>query len=188
MSWENFYLATFLVGFLLSALSVLGGALHVPHFHGHAHGHGFGKGGGRGGVSPFNFGTINAFLCWFGGTGYLLERYSNVWAYLALGISLMSGVGGGAIIFLFLWKLNKHDQPLDPADYDMIGVLGKVASPIRKGGTGELIYSRAGSRRCAAARSEDGVEIPRDSEVVVTRFEKGIVYVRRWDELSGEKL
>ena len=32
MSWENFYLATFLVGFLLSALSVLGGALHVPHW------------------------------------------------------------------------------------------------------------------------------------------------------------
>ena len=98
------------------------------------------------------------------------------------------GLGGAAIIFWFLWKLNKHEQPLDPADYDMIGVLGKVASPIRPGGTGELIYSRAGSRRCAAARSEDGTEIPRDSEVVVTRFEKGIVYVRRWDELNGEKL
>ncbi len=100
----------------------------------------------------------------------------------------MSGLGGAAIIFWFLWKLNKHEQPLDPADYDMIGVLGKVASPIRAEGTGELIYSRAGSRRCAAARSEDGSEMPRDTEVVVTRFEKGIVYVRRWDELNGEKL
>jgi hypothetical protein len=49
-----------------------------------------------------------------------------------------------------------------------------------------LIYSRAGSRRSAAARSEDGSDIPRDCEVVVTRFEKGIVYVRRWDELNGE--
>jgi hypothetical protein len=77
---------------------------------------------------------------------------------------------------------------LDPADYDMIGVLGKVASPIRPGRTGEMIYSRAGSRRCAAARSEDDSEMPRDTEVVVTKFEKGIVYVRRWDELNGEKL
>ncbi len=185
MSWETFYLAAFLAGFLLSALSFFAGAIHMPHFHGH--GHGLAKGGGRGGVSPLNFGTIAAFICWFGGTGYLLERYSNVWVYLALLISMSSGLGGATIIFWFLWKLNQQEQPLDPADYDMIGVLGKVASPIRKGGTGELIYSRAGSRRCAAARSEDGAEIPRDTEVVVTRFEKGIVYVRRWDDLNGEK-
>jgi membrane protein implicated in regulation of membrane protease activity len=183
MSWENFYLAAFLIGFLLSALSVFAGAIHLPHLHGHGHGHGPGKGG----VSPFNFGTFAAFLCWFGGIGYLLERYSNIWASLALLIAVMSGLGGAAIIFWFLWKLNKHEQPLDPADYDMIGVLGKVASPIRAGGTGEMIYSRAGSRRCASARSEDGSAMPRDTEVVVTKFEKGIVYVRRWDELNGEK-
>ena len=187
MNWENFYLATFLVGFLLSALSVFAGAVHLPHFHGHGHGHSLGRGGGKGGVSPLNFGTFATFLCWFGGIGYLLERYSNIWAYLALLIATMSGLGGAAVIFWFLWKLNKHEQPLDPADYDMIGVLGKVASPIRPGGTGEMIYSRAGSRRCAAARSEDGNEMPRDTEVVVTRFEKGIVYVRRWDDLNGEK-
>jgi membrane protein implicated in regulation of membrane protease activity len=185
MTWENFYLATFLVGFLLSALSFFGSAIHLPHLHGH----GIAKGAGRGsGVSPFNFATIAAFLCWFGGTGYLLERHSNVWAYLALMISAMSGVGGAALIFWCLWKLNANEQPLDPADYDMIGLLGKIASPIRPGGTGEMIYSRAGSRRCAAARSEDGLEMPRDTEVVVTRFEKGIVYVRRWDEFSGEKV
>jgi membrane protein implicated in regulation of membrane protease activity len=184
MSWENFYLATFLVGFLLSALSFFAGAIHLPHFHGHGHG----RMGGKGGVSPLNFGTIAAFLCWFGGTGYLLERHSNVFAFLALMISMSSGIGGAALIFWCLWKLNAKEQPLDPADYDMIGVLGKVASPIRQGGTGELLYSRAGSRRAAAARSEDGTEIPRDTEVVVTRFEKGIVYVRRWDDLNGERL
>jgi membrane protein implicated in regulation of membrane protease activity len=183
MTWENFYLAAFLVGFLLSAVSFFAGAIHFPHFH-----HGHGRVGGKGGISPLNFGTIAAFMCWFGGTGYLLERHSNVLASLALFISVMSGFGGSAVIFWCLWKLNAKEQPLDPADYDMIGVLGKVASPIRSGGTGEMIYSRAGSRRAAAARSEDGQEIPRDAEVVVTRFEKGIVYVRRWDELSGERL
>jgi membrane protein implicated in regulation of membrane protease activity len=194
MTWENFYLATFLIGFLLSAISFFAGTVHMPHFHGHGHAHGIGrlgkigKIGGKGGVSPFNFGTFAAFLCWFGGTGYLLERYSNVWIYLALGISMMSGLGGAAVIFWFLWKLNAQEAPLDPADYDMIGVLGQIASPIRGKGTGELIYSRAGSRRCSPARSEDGAEIPRGTEVVVTRFEKGIVYVRRWDELNGERI
>jgi hypothetical protein len=77
----------------------------------------------------------------------LLERYSNVWAYLGLLIALMSGLGGAALVFWFLVKLIQKDENLDPADYDMIGVLGRVTSPIRAGGTGELIYSRAGSRR-----------------------------------------
>lgn len=184
MSWENFYLVCFLVGFLLSAVSFLAGAVHFPHLHVRVHP---GRGAGRSAISPFNFGTMAAFLAWFGGTGYLLERYSNIWVYLGLFISLMSGVGGASIIFWFLFKLMSHEAPLDPADYDMVGVLGKVASPIRNGGTGELIYSRAGTRRAAAARSEDGAEIPRDTEVIVTRYEKGIAYVRPWEEMSGER-
>ena len=38
----------------------------------------------------------------------------------------------------------------------MIGVLGRLSSPIRPGGTGEMIYSQEGTRRVAGARSEDG--------------------------------
>jgi membrane protein implicated in regulation of membrane protease activity len=190
MNWEGFYLVTFLVGFLLSAVAFLAGAVHMPHF-GHGHhvpGHGMrGLRAGRAALSPFNFATVSAFLAWFGGTGYLLERFSTIWIYLGLFIAMMSGLGGASIIFWILAKLMAQETPLDPADYDMIGVLGKVASPIKPGGTGELIYSRAGSRRASPARSEDGVEICRDTEVVVTRFEKGIAYVRRWDEMAGEK-
>ncbi len=185
MNWESFYMIAFLVGFLLSAVSFFAGVVHVPHFHGH--GRIGGKGGGRSGLSPLNFGTIAAFLAWFGGTGYLLERYSNVWVYLGLFCSMMSGLGGAAAVFWFLLKLVGQDRPLDPADYEMTGVLGRVASPIRQGGTGEIIYARDGARCCTPARSDDGAAIPRDVEVIVTRFEKGIAYVRRWEEMSGEK-
>lgn len=188
MNWEAFYLVTFLVGFLLSAVSFLAGFSHLPLMH-HAamhHPAGF-KGGGRSGMSPFNFATLAAFLAWFGGTGYLLERYSNIWIYLGLFISAMSGLGGAAIVFWFLMKLTAHEHPLDPMDYEMVGVLGKVASPIRAGGTGELIYSRDGARCATPARSEDAAAIARDTEVIVTRFEKGIAYVRRWEEMSGEQ-
>ena len=73
---------------------------------------------------------------------------------------------------------------MDPADYDMIGVLGKVASPIRPSGTGEIIFSQAGARRAAPARSEDELVIPKGAEVVVTRYERGIAYVRPWEELT----
>jgi membrane protein implicated in regulation of membrane protease activity len=184
MNWSDFYFACFVFGFGLSVIALLGGSarLHVPHLHLHHGAH-----LGRGSVSWFNLGTIAAFLAWFGGTGYLLERFSTIWIYLGLFIAMMSGLGGASLIFWILAKLMAQEAPLDPADYDMIGVLGKVASPIKKNGTGELIYSRAGSRRASPARSEDGAEICRDTEVIVTRFEKGIAYVRCWDEMSGEK-
>jgi membrane protein implicated in regulation of membrane protease activity len=189
MNWQTFYLFVFLIGFLLSAVSLLGGLARFPHLHMHGHGHAAGaKVGGRSGVSPVNFGTISAFLTWFGGAGYLIERYSSIWVYLGLFIAAISGLGGASVVFWFLLKLMQHDQPLDPADYEMVGVLGRVACPIRAGGTGELMYSRDGSRRAAPARSEDGTAIPRDCEVIVTRFEKGIAYVRRWDEMSNDSL
>jgi membrane protein implicated in regulation of membrane protease activity len=195
MTWADIYLICFLVGFLLSTVAFLGGTLHLPHvphihfhhadFHGPAgHAHAGGS-GSMNDVAYFNFGTVSGFLAWFGGTGYLLARYSALSFYLALGISFMSGLGGAAIIFLFLAKvLAPHDKFLDPADYDMIGVLGTVTSRIRPGGTGEIIFSRDGARSAVPVRSEMGEEIAKGCEVVVTRYEKGIAYVRRWEELT----
>jgi membrane protein implicated in regulation of membrane protease activity len=183
MNWAEFYLVCFFFGFGLSVLSFLGGSahLHLPHLHLH---HGVHM--GRGGSSWFNLATIAAFLAWFGGTGYLLERYYSVWFVLALGISIVSGIGASAVVFWFLARvLLSREAPLDPADYDMTGVLGRLSLPIRAGGTGELVYSQEGSRRCAGARSEDGSAIPKGAEVIVTRYEKGIAYVRPWDDFAA---
>lgn len=189
MTWENFYLVCFLVGFILSLLSFLGGTrLHLPkglHAHaGHA-GHA-GHGGGHGGeTSPFNFATLTAFLTWFGAAGYLLTKYSSIFAVLALGLAFLTGLAGAAAVFWFLVKfMLAHDYQLDPADYDIIGMLGRISSPVRQGGTGEMIFSQNGVRRAASVRSDTGEAIAKDAEVVVTRYEKGVAYVRLWDELT----
>jgi hypothetical protein len=79
-----------------------------------------------------------------------------------------------------------HEHELTAADTDMLGMLGRVSSPIREGGTGEILFSQNGSRRFAPARSDAGVAIPRDIEVVVMRYEQGIAFVRRWDEIAKE--
>ena len=141
----------------------------------------------HGGVSPFNFVTLTAFLAWFGGTGYLLTRYSGVWVGFGLLASITGGLVGGAIVFLFLSKvlISEHEN-MDPADYEMVGVLGRISSPIRADGTGEMIYTQMGTRRVCGARSENPRAIAKGAEVVVTRYEKGIAYVRLWSELSGE--
>jgi membrane protein implicated in regulation of membrane protease activity len=185
MNWSDFYFACFIFGFGLSVIALLGGSarLHVPHLHLH---HGAPMRGG----SWFNMATMAAFLAWFGGAGYLLEHYYGVWFVLALAISIISGIGAASVVFWFVAKvLIEREAPLDPADYEMVGVLGKLSIPIRAGGTGELVYSQEGTRRVAGARSEDGAAIPKGVEVVVTRYEKGIAYVRVWDEylaLQGE--
>jgi hypothetical protein len=215
MTWADFYLICFAVGFCFSFFSfVFGGArtgrLHLPHFHGHAGGAHVpssatgaahsptvvaqpqGSGGTEArhpGVSPFNFVTLTAFLAWFGGTGYLLTRYSGVWVGFGLLAAIVSGLVGGGIVFLFLSRVLMSDEEnMDPADYEMVGVLGRVCSSIRAGGTGEMIYTQMGTRRVCGARSDDGCAIAKGVEVVVTRYEKGIAYVRLWSEMSGEEI
>jgi hypothetical protein len=216
-NWSEFYLICFAFGFCFSFFSFVFGSsrlghFHLPHFHGHvdvptAHGHighapstGHAPAQGsaaadasgehqapRSGMSPFNFVTFTAFLAWFGGTGYLLTRYSTLWVGLGLGFSALSGLIGGGIIFLFISRvLISDEENMDPADYEMVGVLGRVSSSIRAGGTGEMIYTQMGTRRVCGTRSEDGSAIAKATEVVVTRYEKGIAYVRLWSEMSGE--
>jgi membrane protein implicated in regulation of membrane protease activity len=194
MTWEMFYLTCFLVGVTLSFISFVGGNLHLTHVHFHlSHGHmttphaGAGHAvAGRGPEMPVvNFATITAFLAWFGGTGYLLTRHSSLLVTVIILLAVAAGLLGSAIIFWFIVKfLLTHDHALDPADYDRVGVLGRISSAIRKGGTGEIIFSQEGTRQTCGARSEDGEELARGTEVIVTRYEHGIAYVRRWEEMA----
>lgn len=172
---------------------------HLGHAHvGQGHLHGAAKIGpakvGHGAVkgSPVlgwlgamaNPSCVAVYLAWFGGVGYLLTRHSG-WAFwVNLLVAIAVGLVGAWILAAFLQFLQARERPLNPADYEMIGILGRVSSPIRTGGVGEVIYVRDGVRRPLSARSDDGHEIRRDEEVIVTRFEKGIAYVRTWDAMT----
>ena len=195
MTWTDFYLICFAVGFLLSAFSFIAGGLHLHGHWPHVHGGHFGgdhaphaPGSSRPAVSPFNFFTIAIFLAWFGGTGYLLSRYSTVVVTFGLLLSTVVGLIGAAIVFLFLARvLANPEADMDQADYEMVGVVGRVLSAIRESGTGEIIFSQAGKRRSCPARSDTGTPLTKDLEVVVARYEHGIAYIRPWDEFTGTK-
>lgn len=200
MTWAIFYLVCFVVGVTLSVLSFVGGTWHLPHMHLHVPhgghiatthaGAGSHAANGHSGEMPFfNFATITAFLAWFGGSGYLLTRYSTWVVTLVLLVSTALGLVGASVIFLFVAKfLMAHSRELDPADYDRVGALGRISSPIREGGTGEMIFSLAGTRQVCGARSENGEPLARGAEVIVTRYERGIAYVRRYEELAGKEV
>jgi hypothetical protein len=196
MTWATFYLICFVVGLAFCFLSLLTGLgrlqvghFHLPHAsHGGVHqgsAAGARVGGGSMHVSFFNLFSLMAFLAWFGGTGYLIEEYSHLWFVFALLLATLAGMAGALIVFWFLAKvLIAHNTVLDPADYEVVGVLGRVSSGIREGGTGEIVFSQAGTRRVSGARSEDGTAIGKGIEVVVTKYERGIAYVRRWDDVG----
>jgi membrane-bound ClpP family serine protease len=106
---------------------------------------------------------------------------------LGLTIAVFAGMVGAAIVFFFLTRiLISREENMDAASYEMAGVLGRISMPIRQDGTGEIIYSQAGTRRTCGARSEDGSAIEKGAEVMVSHYEKGIAYVKRWEELDGE--
>jgi membrane protein implicated in regulation of membrane protease activity len=202
MSWTNVYLVCFLLGFSLSAVSWLltMAGLHLPHVHGahgvHAHGHVAHHHGGSGhsgqaqaaaAPSPINVSTAMAFLAWFGGAGYLLTRYSDVWPLAALLVAASVGWVGAALVFWFMAKVVwSPNENLDPDDFDIVGLLGIVSSPIRAGGTGEILFQQAGTRRVTGARSEHGDAIAKGIEVVITRYENGLAYVKTWTEMAGD--
>ncbi len=138
MNWETFYLVCFVVGFAYTAFSFL--ERHAERSFAYpasfscrarrrasrrwrawARAFGF-----------FNPMTISVFLAWFGGTGYLLVHLRHIWVFAGLLFSTLSGLVGAGVVFVFAAKyLMAHESSLDPMDFEMVGVLGKVSGNIR---------------------------------------------------------
>jgi membrane protein implicated in regulation of membrane protease activity len=196
MTWPAFFLGCFIVGFVLSTLAFaltaidLSFHVHIPFVH-HVHmptgHHGHLPGGhGAAGVSPLNFATLMAFLAWFGGTGYLLTSRFSWLLVPAFAASVVAGLIGAACVFWIMARvLWSPEENMMSADYQMIGVLGRLTQPIRPDGVGELVYSLGGTRHSCGARSADGAAIAKGTEVIVTGYDRGIAYVRCWDDLAA---
>ena len=138
---------------------------------------------GGGTIPWWNSFSLMVFLCWFGAAGYLLTRHSSFVALIVLLVSVVCGLAGGAIVFLFLVKVMlPHEHELSADETAVVGAVGTVTCAIRPAGTGEIVYEQLGARRSAPSCSDDGSAIERDEEVFVVRYEKGIAYVRRWEE------
>ena len=189
MTWADFYLICFIVGLSFSVLSFLSGGLHFhmhpPHWMHLAH-HGIGgrHAAARADQVPFlNLPTIMTFLAWFGGVGFLLTHIFTFWFLVTLVIAVAAGLAGAYVVFWFLARvLMARDYTMNPADYKIVGTIATVSSAIRPGGgTGEIKWKQGGARANSSARSDDGTPISKGAEVVVTRYEKGIAYVCRWE-------
>jgi membrane protein implicated in regulation of membrane protease activity len=211
---ENIFLACFAFGVLFTLATVaLGfaghGAVHFGHGgHGAAHlGHGATHLGGHAHAGhlhadaqgahadpgrltslPLLNGTsVVGALTWFGATGYLLMRLGDwAWPAVLIGALLAAGVGW-YLVARFLGLVLSGEREMDPDDYRLEGTVSQVTVGIPAGGTGEVVFSKAGARRSEAARAMGGVAIPRGSEVVITAYTDGFATVQPWGEFLSAR-
>src|SRR6266550_8813147 len=188
MTLSTLFLICFLVGLGVSAVSLFSSFLHLHHggFHFHHHGGGGGhslvKNGSEIFGSLFNLAAITMFLAWFGGIGLLLGETTRLAAVPIALIAGGAGFAGAVALMRILQAMRRRERPLQPIQ--LIGTVGKLTIPIREGGTGEIVYTVDGTRRCSGARSDDSQRpIARDTEVVITRYDKGIAYVCEFDRM-----
>lgn len=207
MTWSDTYLGCFFVGFSLSLLSFLAGAVHIHlpfkmhlPFHnwhiGHHGGAGVAQGAhgshagssdshGASHLSWFNASTVLAFLAWFGGIGYILTLDSKIVAAVSFFIAVAAGLAAAWVVFAFMVRLmNEEGSYLKDEDYRHEGLPGTVSMPIRENGIGEIHFMQGGMRKSAGARSHDGKPLERGAEIVIERYENGIAYVHRWSEFT----
>jgi hypothetical protein len=130
-----------------------------------------------------NLYAILTFLFWFGLIGYVLHNLTNVGSLAAFVGALLVGIIGAALITIAMRKLMGRDYgELTAESSELVGIIATVSLPIRAGGIGEIIYIKGtGGRKSIGARSVDGQAIPREAEVVIVGYEKGIAQVQTWD-------
>lgn len=184
---DAFYLGAFLFGIFFSAVSCVGGTAHVGL-------HGSGAHGATGfhashpapihlpvkaaAVKLLNVPSLVAFVSWFGGVGYPARNALG----LVTPLSLLCGVAGGvlaatAVAWFFARVVAPNDTALDAADFALPGLIARVSSPIRAGGTGEIVYELGGVRQVSAARADAAEALPRGASVRIARTDRGIAYV-----------
>ena len=189
---SSLFLGCFAFGLIFTVASFVLGALgghnvHLPQLFGHHGGAGTGGHGPGAGqsLSPFNLSTIAAFVTWFGAAGWLLNRYSSFTAVTIMIAATASGIAGGGIVFVTLSRLIlRRLTVMKPEDYREAGTIGRLTSPIREGGTGEVVYTLGGTSRVDGARTLDGRPLERGTEVIIHRVERGIAYVEPWQEFA----
>ncbi len=202
-----FTVASFLLGGLghLSGVDGMGHGAHVGHGadfgYGTQAGHGHGADTAShdsshnhaashneaGGLNWLNFNALIVFVTWFGGAGFVLMALGSP-GWVAVPLALVGGILGYFAILLFFSKVLYASQTpfMRSQDYNLTGQVARVSSPIFEGGTGEVIFTKFGTKRSAAARSLHGIAFNKDAQVVILRYENGVAYVEDLDKLLAE--
>jgi len=133
--------------------------------------------------APFLRPTVIApALAVTGGVGLILSPTFG--SYLAFPFSAAAGITVGFLLYRFvILPMQRMEHTSSHDKQSLIGSTAKVVLGIPQGGYGKIKYNVTGSFVTSPAKSEDGVEISKDTEVVIAYIKNNAYYVR---ERRGE--
>lgn len=115
---------------------------------------------------------LAAAALWFGGVGLIVERFGSGPALI---LAVVAAIVGAAIVRAIAGAFDRAGTP--PLVLSGEGAIGLVNAQIRPGAPGEVLYTLEGLSRSTAARSVDDEFIPRGTEVVIVRRDRGMAWV-----------
>ena len=121
--------------------------------------------------------VISITLAVTGGVGLLLSPMFG--SYLAFPFSAAAGLAAGFLLYRFvILPMQRLEHTSSHDKQALIGSTAKVVLGIPQGGFGKIKYNVTGSYVTSPAKSEDGVEIRKDTEVVISYIKNNAYYVR----------
>jgi len=127
-------------------------------------------------VTPLKPVCIAAFICVFGGTGIIFLPHFGQW--LAFMMAASAGLIVAWLLFKFLLVPLHNAQNTSAVEkQSLIGSRAVVTEKIPQGQFGKITYYVNGNIYSAPAKSEDGNEIGRNSNVEITHIEKNTYFV-----------
>jgi membrane protein implicated in regulation of membrane protease activity len=179
--------------YLFSA--IVGGGLLVFSLSGHGDGHGHDFGGGHAAGhdvahdhNPFKFlslRTLTYFLFVFGGVGAVLTKMWSSGGLLVLLLSVVSGLGVGAMASFAFQYLRNTDSGQRDSDESFVGLTGRMSVPMSAGGAGKVLVRRGDRSFELLAQPLDATTAPSTwKAVVVVEMKKGTAIVSPVDEAT----
>lgn len=132
--------------------------------------------GSGGAVSPLKPACIAAFITVFGGSGILLLPYfGNLLSLMLAGLI-------GLIVAFLLYRfvivpLHKAQNTSAVEKQSLIGSNARVTEKIPQGQFGKITYFVNGNTYSAPAKSDDGNEIARNSDVEIVHIDRNTYFV-----------
>lgn len=128
-------------------------------------------------VSPLKPITIVSFITVFGGVGVMGTKH-GLNPFITFFIAVIAGLFVGFLIYKFLLiPLYKAQNTSAVYQKQVIGVKGRVITPIMKNGFGTISYVVNGSTYNAPAQHVTKEAIPQGAEIVIFKIEENVFYV-----------
>ncbi len=130
---------------------------------------------------PFSPLVIAFFLTSFGGSGLVYVKYIPN-SVLSLPAAIVTAIIFAWLLILFFNRVIAAVQSSSEVRIlNMVGETAEVTVTIPATGMGEIAYVAMGSRNVSPARTDSGTDIPRFSNVRITRVSGNIFFVDKID-------